>query len=85
METYTASSDCFVEINIGKYSNIVLSHYEKKYGKETRNKILSNGLRIFSQSEKQIHISANHNLLLVGKVQSGKTANLELLSGLFFR
>lgn len=84
METYTAGMDLEDGIIIDKYAEIVLTHYEKKYGKETRGKLLSNGLKIFTQAEKQLKKSSNHNLLLVGKVQSGKTANLELLTGLFF-
>jgi len=84
METYSVEFGFTSEIFVGKYSDIVLSHYAEKYGIETKRKLLANGIKIYEKVEKQQQNSSNHNILLVGKVQSGKTANLELMTGLFF-
>lgn len=69
--------------NIGRYSNLVLTKYELKFGSDNKNRLRENGLKIFEKLLANKNTNTN-NMLLVGKVQSGKTSNLEFLTGLMF-
>jgi len=83
MEEYkVGNNDNISEYKIGRFSEIVLKKYELKFGPNSKKQLLLNGRnivdRIFSKDY------AFNNLLLVGKVQSGKTSNLELLTAIMF-
>jgi len=82
MEEYVIKNSEALEFNLGNFSQLVLSKYSYKYGQESKKKLLDNGYKIFKKTFSN-NIQSN-NLLLVGKVQSGKTANLEFLTALLF-
>lgn len=72
-------------INIGgKYYNLIHEKHINSYGNEGADNIAVNVKKIFQNIQNQISENTNHNSLLVGKVQSGKTSNLELFSALAF-
>lgn len=81
MEEYVVENLKSNVTTIGKYSNLVLSKYEFKYGRDSKEKLLNNGIKIINKAFTGIN---SKNILLVGKVQSGKTANLEFLTSLMF-
>lgn len=73
------------EISIiqGKYYSKIYEMHERTYGEEGANNIRDNIMKTYAESMKQINsISKNNNVLIVGKVQSGKTSNLEMFSAL---
>lgn len=56
-----------------------------EYGRESANSILKTATKILKKSFKQFDdLNTSNNSLLVGKVQSGKTSNLEMLTALSF-
>ena len=72
---------------------VVLGYYEKSvyqkhvhdYGPKSADKIVSTVTNIISNSFNQKeNTQVSNNVLLVGKVQSGKTSNLEMLSAILF-
>lgn len=67
------------------FNKIHKKHIES-YGELGANNIVTNVRATFSKLMKQLNSTpeGNHNSLLVGKVQSGKTSNLELLTALAF-
>lgn len=67
------------------FNKIHKKHIES-YGEFGANNIVTNVRATFSKLMKQLNSNpeGNHNSLLVGKVQSGKTSNLELLTALAF-
>lgn len=87
MEEYTIEFDQPHESKtiIGKYAEFILSKHKEKYGDKAAQTILERAVRIYSESQEQIESKyMNNNVLLVGKVQSGKTSNLEMLTALAF-
>lgn len=85
MEQYEFASEKVEAITIdGKYYQRIHSKHINSYGKNGADNIAENVEKIFQKIQKQLFENANHNSLLVGKVQSGKTSNLELLSALAF-
>lgn len=87
MEQYSvtrlSSTSSIVE---GKYFKLIHQKHIDSYGEFGANNIVQNVRVTYSKLMEQLHASLNknHNSLLVGKVQSGKTSNLELLSALAF-
>lgn len=74
-------------IKYDKYKELVVDKQKDDYGEESANKNLLTATKILSDSIKrklQGGESGNNNTLLVGKVQSGKTSNLEMISALAF-
>ena len=70
---------------IGKYAEHILDMHKKKYGDRAAQAVIERAVRIYAESQKQVeNTSINNNILLVGKVQSGKTSNLEMLSAIAF-
>lgn len=68
-----------------KYYQKVFFKHVAAYGETGANNIRDNIVTTFSESIKQINNpNKNNNMLLVGKVQSGKTSNLELFTALAF-
>lgn len=88
MEEYAIVSDHqTTEFNarIGKYASRILELHKNKYGEDAAHTVLSRAVSIFSDAIQQVHDeSKNNNVLLVGKVQSGKTSNLEMITGIAF-
>ena len=65
------------------YSNKVYGKHLNSYGEEGARKTRSAAQKVLSDSlAQEKDPSKNNNVLLVGKVQSGKTSNLEALVGL---
>lgn len=72
-------------IKYGKYKELVFEKQKNSYGEVSANKNLATATKILRDSFLQKEdINKNNNVLLVGKVQSGKTSNLEMLSALAF-
>ena len=70
---------------IGKYAEHILDMHKKKYGDRAAQAVIERAVKIYAESQKQVeNASINNNILLVGKVQSGKTSNLEMLSAIAF-
>lgn len=86
MEEYTVVSEIderIPTIAFGSYYNKVHSKHIAAYGDFGANNIRDNIKRTFIESLMQYdNPQLNNNILLVGKVQSGKTSNLELYTAL---
>ena len=87
MEKYTYGSGDAVgaPVKLGKFFSLVHEKHIDAYGETGADNIVENIVETY----KQIHVQLksdqkNNNVLLVGKVQSGKTSNLELLTALAF-
>lgn len=86
MEQYTYIPDAdSVEVKMGRFFNLVHQKHIAAYGESGAENIVDN----ISETYKSIMLQLNNqkqnnNILLVGKVQSGKTSNLELLTALAF-
>lgn len=85
-ETYEFLSEDetdYVPLRIGKYSEVVYEKHSDSYGQDGAKKTRGAAMRVFEKSLLQeAHVGSSNNILLVGKVQSGKTSNLESLVGL---
>lgn len=87
MEQYTVNRlNVGFSITEGKFFNHIHQKHIEAYGETGARNIVQNVRATYCKLMKQIHTSqqGNHNSLLVGKVQSGKTSNLELLTALAF-
>lgn len=87
MEQYTIKrSDWTPSIIEDKFFRRIHQKHIEIYGKNGANNIVDNVRTTYSKLMKQLEANkdGNHNSLLVGKVQSGKTSNLELLTALAF-
>ena len=87
MEQYTVNRPSWVSSIVeGKYFNRVHQKHVESYGEKGADNIVQNVRATYQKLMFQIYSNQdeNHNSLLVGKVQSGKTSNLELLSALAF-
>ena len=87
MEQYTVNRlNVGSSITEGKFFNHIHQKHIEAYGEIGARNIVQNVRVTYCKLMKQIHTSqqGNHNSLLVGKVQSGKTSNLELLTALAF-
>ena len=84
MEEYVTGSTAVSAIKQGQYCKAVRAKHESSYGTKGADNIQTNSVRIYASLMQQLATSRNHNSLLVGKVQSGKTSNLELLTALAF-
>lgn len=72
-------------IKQGKYYTKIHNKHIASYGEFGAANIRDNIMSTFSEAMTQIeNPSMNNNMLLVGKVQSGKTSNLELFTALAF-
>lgn len=69
----------------GKYYNLVNKKHISSYGEFGAANIRDNIMVTFREALNQKNLSdKNNNMLMVGKVQSGKTSNLELFTALSF-
>ena len=87
MEKYTYVTDdkYDVPVKLGDYYNLVHSKHIEAYGQYGADNIVENIVETYKQIQIQLNSSdKNNNVLLVGKVQSGKTSNLEMLTALAF-
>ncbi len=72
-------------IEFGKYYNLVHNKHIASYSQTGADNIVSNTVETYRSIQIQLKdINKNNNVLLVGKVQSGKTSNLELFTALAF-
>lgn len=72
-------------IKFGKYYNLVHNKHIASYSQTGADNIVSNTVETYRSIQIQLKdITKNNNVLLVGKVQSGKTSNLELFTALAF-
>lgn len=71
-----------VPINQGCYYKKVHGKHIESYGDFGANNIRDNIMSTFKVALEQYYSEKNNNMLLVGKVQSGKTSNLELFTAL---
>lgn len=87
MEKYTYGTSAAVDtpLKLGKYFNLVHEKHVVAYGETGAENIVANIVETYKQIHVQLESDQkNNNVLLVGKVQSGKTSNLELLTALAF-
>lgn len=87
MEQYVISSPNEAPLIVeGKFFHMIHQKHIESYGEKGANNIVQNVRATYSKLMKQLASSpdGNHDSLLVGKVQSGKTSNLELLTALAF-
>lgn len=87
MEQYIIKrSDWIPSIIEDKFFRRIHQKHIELYGNNGANNIVDNVRTTYHKLMKQLAINqdGNHNSLLVGKVQSGKTSNLELLTALAF-
>lgn len=88
MEQYTINRPSWSPISIteGKYFRHIHQKHVESYGEKGANNIVQNVRDTYQKLMQQLSTNQeeNHNSLLVGKVQSGKTSNLELLTALAF-
>lgn len=81
---YTRNQNLFSVIE-GNYYDKIHNKHISSYGETGANNIRDNIVTTFTEAMKQLDDpSRNNNMLLVGKVQSGKTSNLELFTALAF-
>lgn len=81
---YTVSENT-THVNQDKYYRRVFEKHITSYTEIGAHNIRDNIVTTFSEAIKQVNNpNKNNNILLVGKVQSGKTSNLELFTALAF-
>ena len=84
MEQYIIEQQELPSYTIGKYYQLIHGRHIESYGQYGADNIVKNVCSMYSRRLQQLASNQNHNSLLVGKVQSGKTSNLELLTALAF-
>ena len=87
MEQYIINRDKWASSIVeGKYFYRIHQKHVEAYGEKGANNIVQNVRATYYKLMQQLYTDQdeNHNSLLVGKVQSGKTSNLELLTALAF-
>ena len=88
MEKYVMNSENSVDditIVQGKYYRKIHEKHITSYGEFGATNIRDNIINTFREALIQLNTkNKNNNMLLVGKVQSGKTSNLELFTALAF-
>lgn len=86
MERYTFDTTVNGIIKIdGKYVLKIIDKHKRIYGEAGAKNIFKNAIEMFSKSLNILHQQQmNNNILIIGKVQSGKTSNLEMFTALAF-
>lgn len=87
MEKYTfaTTDETEVSVKLGDYFNQIHEKHIDAYGQLGADNIVENIVETYRQIQIQMNATnKNNNVLLVGKVQSGKTSNLEMLTALAF-
>lgn len=83
-ERYKISTSATPVIKEGHFFKEINKKHLDTYKAEGAAIIVDNVRSTYRELQKQLLTLENHNSLLVGKVQSGKTSNLELLAALAF-
>ena len=86
-EQYQISQEATLETSVKflAFSELVANRHERKYGIPGKDEIRNAAYRVFKEALQQLSApNKSNNILLVGKVQSGKTSNLEALTALAF-
>lgn len=87
MEKYTFESEKATAstMKLGKYFELVHAKHVASYGEKGADNIVQNIVETYKSIQLQLKAAdKSNNVLLVGKVQSGKTSNLEMLTALAF-
>lgn len=87
MEEYVFAKSKNIDIPIfqGEYYSKIYDKHMASYGEKGANNIRDNIISTYRESQVQVASrNCNNNMLLVGRVQSGKTSNLELFTALAF-
>ena len=87
MEEYTFDNQNVSNVNIrlSKYYELVHAKHISAYGGVGADNIRDNIISTYKEAVRQFESNEkNNNMLLVGKVQSGKTSNLEMFTSLAF-
>lgn len=88
MEQYVIKNRTLVEensIKIDRFAKLINQKHIESYGEEGAINTLDSVSQIFKSTQLQLSDPVkNNNVLLVGKVQSGKTSNLEMFTALAF-
>lgn len=89
MEQYRINDDSNLNVamtvNQGKYYNKIHNKHKSSYGDFGASNIRDNITSTFREALIQLNTpNTSNNMLLIGKVQSGKTSNLELFTALAF-
>lgn len=84
MEQYQIDHTRMNPIIEGKFFARIHQKHVEAYKQKGANNIVKNVRSTYRKLMLQLSVSSNPNSLLVGKVQSGKTSNLELLTALAF-
>lgn len=83
--TFTDKEQKGVTVSQGTYYKSIHEKHVNSYGELDASNIRDNIVSTFTEALKQVeNDDLNNNMLLVGKVQSGKTSNLELFTALAF-
>lgn len=84
MEQYVIEQQPLPSFKRGKYFDLIHNKHIALYQQQGADNIVKNVGPMYANLLQQLSSDINHNSLLVGKVQSGKTSNLELLTALAF-
>lgn len=84
MEQYKIEYSSPLPFTEGRFFELIHKKHIDAYTLKGANNIVQNVRSTYSKLLRQLTTESNHNSLLVGKVQSGKTSNLELLTALAF-
>ncbi|WP_411678429.1 Z1 domain-containing protein [Caproicibacter sp.] len=87
MEEYIIKEQNANEFTIvqGEFYSKIYNKHVLSYGEQGANNIRDNIISTYRESQLQLYShQKNNNMLLVGRVQSGKTSNLELFTALAF-
>ena len=86
MEKYSYANTVAMndQMSLGYYSKAIHRKHVAAYGDLGATNIQQNIVETYQKIQKKLVSTENKNILLVGKVQSGKTSNLELLTALAF-
>lgn len=84
MEQYKIEYSSPLPFTVGRFFELIHKKHIDAYTIKGANNIVQNVRSTYSRLLRQLTTESNHNSLLVGKVQSGKTSNLELLTALAF-
>ena len=71
-------------VQFGEYCELVFAKHKMSYGEKSANEIRERMRNIFKDTLSLLEKPEKHNMLLIGKVQSGKTSNLEMFTALAF-
>ena len=74
--SYNSENSNSVDVVFGRYFSLVHGKHIEAYGEVGANNIVSNIVESYKQIQNQLkNPKVSNNILLVGKVQSGKTSN----------